>query len=228
MDFRRRAPICCCVLCIGLWSTASAVAVEDDRIVETAKSQKEPVRLEPDRLVGQFQFVIVDNGEKVAVNRQIIKHAGRIVVVEQEDQLSEFNDERFNDQIFGKGNNPLITKAKWRAELQANIEELDRNCQLTATQKKKLEMIGRGEQKKLLDQVEDLREKCRDGFADHGFRNTQKQIVRTKIVEGMLLGEDSFYQKYLRTILTADQLKKCSVKRKVELQLFADPGQVFK
>jgi hypothetical protein len=129
----------------------------------------------------------------------------------------QWTDENFEQWVFNRGGGPAQNAASARKELdrslQLNIQDIDRVCKLTESQKKKLQLAGRGDIKRFYDRYEVVRQKFQ--------RLKQKQQddwqelwqelwqdinpLQTDIQSG-LFHEDSLLHKSLRHTLTTEQL----------------------
>lgn len=69
----------------------------------------------------------------------------------------QVNEENFDQWVFGGGGNAPAIQARMTSLLNLRIDEISRISQLSDPQKKKLLLAGRGDLKRLMDQVEQKR-----------------------------------------------------------------------
>ncbi|HEV3122100.1 MAG TPA: hypothetical protein VGY53_09365 [Isosphaeraceae bacterium] len=117
----------------------------------------------------------------------------------------------FDRWVFGQLQNAAMGQRWWDSLLVLRIDEIDRLCHLTAEQKKKLKLAGRGDFKHLLDRVEEKRRSFRLIRSDRkklrvffkGLRPIQLQA------QSGVFGEGSFFAKTLKRTLDAQQYARC-------------------
>lgn len=218
MDFRLWVYSSCIVIA-SLRSGACAFAVEDDVIVDEGKSIQKFDREARFRILAEARdrVVVRQNGQKFFLNGVNLVKQGDVFVV----KAIESDINQFDLQLFGQDNSPQKLKSRLNDELHASINEIDLVCELTPTQRKKLEMIGRADAKRLFDQVEELRSKARD----RALRGQEIQIFRKKLF-GSVLGEGSYFQKSLPTVLAEEQFEKYSARHGDTFRV-PDPGRDF-
>lgn len=95
-----------------------------------------------------------------------------------------------------------------QARLDAEVNRADRKYHLVMGQKKKLEVAGRGDMKRLFDRFEELRKRVRRSpipfnMNDPGYRELQSL---EKACKADLFGDDSMLAKTLKRILTPEQV----------------------
>lgn len=114
---------------------------------------------------------------------------------------------------FYRGKNHAVegVKSRLQAVLQIRIAEIDRACQLTDLQKKKLELAGRGAIKQLIDAIEEKSrtmkwKEFRNGNRVIRFRRDEAdvELLRWQLRSGPF-SEDSFFAKSLFNVLTPEQ-----------------------
>ncbi len=93
-------------------------------------------------------------------------------------------------------------RARWEARLSAEIERVDQTCRLTALQKKKLELAGRGDIKR-----------CFDGAHNSGSNPAEDNTVRNRLEEG-LFRDSSMFAKTLPRALDSNQLARYRAERR--------------
>jgi len=98
-------------------------------------------------------------------------------------------------------------RGRWtiNSELDCVINRLDGLCQLTDSQKQKLQLAGRADRKHFFDRVDAARVTSREGNTVES--QAEIQMLQVKTVTG-ILGSDSFFAKSVRMTLTDEQLGK--------------------
>jgi len=117
------------------------------------------------------------------------------------------NDEFFNHWVFGsEGAEDFRRRSE--LSLTARVSDVDRICPLTAEQKKKLLLAGRGDIKRFFDRVEVTRKKLDRESLDRAERQTILQDFPRRRTSSRLdlFGEKSLFAKALKNTLTAEQL----------------------
>jgi len=115
--------------------------------------------------------------------------------------------------VYGFGSNAADARNRFEIRLRYALQELDRICELTDAQKKKLELAGRGDIKRRLDRVEELREEC-DHIGDpHQFHAWAEKVKSEgkafwRLFDGGPLDSRSHMAKCMKSTLTAEQLAK--------------------
>ncbi len=121
----------------------------------------------------------------------------------------EVQENQFDSWIF---QNVQTAAARKRLEqmLTLQMDDVDRACQLTEAQKKKLQLAGRGDVVRFFDEIEVVRKKFLLIRKDQQKFNEIWQDIsplQVKFQAG-LFGDDSFYHKTLRNMLKGEQLSK--------------------
>ncbi|TXT22002.1 MAG: hypothetical protein FD138_3843, partial [Planctomycetota bacterium] len=124
----------------------------------------------------------------------------------------EIGAEQFDSWIFQ--NIPTSAMARKRLDemLTLKIDDVDRACQLTETQRKKLQLAARGDVVQFFEKVEVVRKKFLLVRKDQQKFNEIWQDISPLQVQFQagLFGDDSFYHKTLRNMLKGEQLSKFS------------------
>lgn len=124
----------------------------------------------------------------------------------------EIQENQFDSWIFQ--NLQTVAQARKRLEqmLTLQMDDVDRACQLTETQKKKLQLAGRGDMVQFFEKVEVVRKKFLLVRKDQQKFNEIWQDISPLQVQFQagLFGDDSFYHKTLRNMLKGEQLSKFS------------------
>lgn len=124
----------------------------------------------------------------------------------------EIQENQFDGWIFQNLQTVAAARAKLNQMLTLKIDDVDRACQLTETQRKKLFLAGRGDVLAFLDQVEVVRKKFLLVRKDQQkFNEIWQDISPLQMrFQAGLYGDDSLYQKTLRNMLKGEQLSKFS------------------
>lgn len=124
----------------------------------------------------------------------------------------EVQENQFDSWIFQNLQTVVAARAKLNQMLTLKIDDVDRACQLTETQRKKLFLAGRGDVLAFLDQVEVVRKKFLLVRKDQQkFNEIWQDISPLQMrFQAGLYGDDSLYQKTLRNMLKGEQLSKFS------------------
>lgn len=141
----------------------------------------------------------------------------------------EIHPDNFDQWVFGNQGGRDNGLNKLKAQLTLRCVALDRTCQLTDDQKKKIELAGRGDIKRYADRVEEVREKFMAVRKDQEkFNQIWNDIhpLQNRLNAG-LFNEESLLAKTIRSTLSTEQLtafqsveserKKFRYRAKVEL-----------
>lgn len=124
----------------------------------------------------------------------------------------EIQENQFDSWIFQ--NIPTAAGARKRLNemLTLKIDDVDRACQLSESQKKKLQLAARGDIVQFFEKVEVVRKKFLLVRKDQQKFNEIWQDISPLQVQFQagLFGDDSFYHKTLRNMLKGEQLSKFS------------------
>lgn len=127
-------------------------------------------------------------------------------------QNFEIQENQFDSWIFQNFPTAAAARKKLDQMLSLQMDDVDRACQLTEPQKKKLQLAGRGDIMHFYEQVEVVRKKFLLVRKDQQKFNEIWQDIsplQVKFQAG-LFGDDSFYHKTLRNMLKGEQLSKYS------------------
>lgn len=127
-------------------------------------------------------------------------------------QNFEMPENQFDSWVFQ--NLPSVAAARKKLDqmLTLQLDDVDRACQLTEPQRKKLQLAGRGDMLQFFEQIEVVRKKFLLVRKDQQKFNEIWQDIsplQMKFQAG-LFGQDSFYHKTLRNMLKGEQLSKYS------------------
>jgi hypothetical protein len=125
-------------------------------------------------------------------------------------QNFEVQENQFDSWVFQNFSTAAAARRKLEQMLSLQMDDVDRTCQLTEPQKKKLLLAGRGDMLRFFESVEVVRKKFLLVRKDQQkFNEIWQEIspLQVKFQAG-LFGDDSFYHKTLRNMLKGDQLSK--------------------
>jgi hypothetical protein len=119
------------------------------------------------------------------------------------------NDAQFDQWVFGNVSrgNASVARDKVDSLLTLLVDDLERSCALTAVQKKKLLLAGRGDIKRFFDRVEEMRKKFDKVKNDPnavGMIWQEVQPLQTAFNAGLFSGE-SIFSKTIKTTLSPEQ-----------------------
>jgi hypothetical protein len=116
-------------------------------------------------------------------------------------------DENFDQWVFGGRGNAAAIRKRLDAQLVLCVEEVERMCGISESQKQKLELAGRGDVKRLFERVEVLRKKFQLVKNDQNKFNEFWQDVQPfqLLFNQGAFGPDSLYHKTLKNILSSEQ-----------------------
>ncbi len=116
-------------------------------------------------------------------------------------------DEQFEAWVFGQDRNAAGARKRFDALLALQIDEIDRTCQLSAAQKAKLHLIGRGDIKRLLDDYD--RAKQRFNAMNNDVQRIQEIMADVRPLQLSIqagpFASKSLLAKSLRNALTGEQ-----------------------
>ncbi len=117
------------------------------------------------------------------------------------------DEANFDQWIFQGSGSAVAGRARINSHLKLKLDELNRVCNLSEAQQKKLTLAARGDMKRFFDQVEEVRRKFLAVKNDqNGFNQIWQEIspLQQKQAAG-LFGETSLFAKSLRKTLTEEQ-----------------------
>ncbi len=119
--------------------------------------------------------------------------------------VQNVNTDQVDQWVFGRFGGAAGTRTKLDSALALKIDELERLCGLTESQKKKLLLAGRGDIKRFFDRVEELKRKFvanQNGMNQNIWQDLQP--LQGELNTG-LFDEESLYAKMIKRILSSDQ-----------------------
>ncbi len=135
---------------------------------------------------------------------------------------SDLGDEKYYRRMFPNGNGTFATPIALRMQhdrrLPWKIAVVDRVCELTSTQKEKLQLAGRGDIKRLFDLVEEIGWQFQLVNDDQQAVDTllqKNEPLRRSVCRHGLASDDALFFKTLEKLLTAEQRAKYEPLRQV-------------
>ncbi len=122
-------------------------------------------------------------------------------------------EENFDQWIFQGSNNAAAGKARIQSSVKMKLAELQRVCDLTDAQSKKLSLAARGDMLRFFEDVEVVRKKFLKVRNDQNAFNQIWQEINPLQQRQMagLFGDSSFFAKTVRNTLTREQQVKYQV-----------------
>jgi hypothetical protein len=116
-------------------------------------------------------------------------------------------DENFDQWVFGGRGNASVIRKRFDSQLILQVDEIERMCGISEVQKKKLHLAGRGDIKRLFDQVEELRKKFQLVKNDQNkFNEFWQDVQPFQVVFSQgAFGPGSFFEKTLKNTLSSEQ-----------------------
>ncbi|MBI3866801.1 MAG: hypothetical protein HY290_33395 [Planctomycetia bacterium] len=160
----------------------------------------------------RYSFVV--DGTLIEWVKPSAQPQGEDATLDEELRIVRIDDSSLNQILHGNAATDESVCEVLSAELHGRIEALDQACQLTDVQKRKLTVAGRGDIRRFIHRVDDLRRKYQSEWVDESDFQARFHLVRQCTRESQPLrrvsigGEflaDSIYVKTLRNCLTADQ-----------------------
>jgi hypothetical protein len=116
-------------------------------------------------------------------------------------------DEQFEAVVFSQYGNAVAARQRLESQLTLLVEDIDRACRLTAEQKNKVRLTGRGDIKRFFDGFEKVKEQFRSANNDISrLQELQSEIdVFQVVLQTSLFQDDSLVSKSMRHALTEEQ-----------------------
>jgi hypothetical protein len=116
-------------------------------------------------------------------------------------------DAQFEQWVFQQDRTAEQARRRFESSLPLHIDEIDRVCQVTPDQKKKLYLMGRGDIKRLFDRYENVKHQFNLHNNDiNRLNEIQQQITPLRFaLQGGLFDEHSLLAKSIRHTLTDEQ-----------------------
>jgi hypothetical protein len=118
------------------------------------------------------------------------------------------SEQQFDAWVFRQDRTPEA--ARWRLDslLELQIDEYDRACKLSAPQKQKLQLSGRGDIKRFFDRYETAKDRYRNLTGEN--QNVQEILQEANplsaALQAGLFGETSLLRRSIPNVLTTEQL----------------------
>jgi hypothetical protein len=119
----------------------------------------------------------------------------------------QWTDEQIEQMIFQPYGGAAGARGRLDALLALYVEDLDRACQLTEAQKKKVDLAGRGDIKRFFDRCESVKQKCLGlvRVDPQGQAVWQEISPLQRTLQAGLFSQDSLFYRSLPHTLTPDQ-----------------------
>lgn len=116
-------------------------------------------------------------------------------------------DENFDQWVFGGRGTAAVIRKRFDSQLILQVEEIERMCSISEEQKKKLQLAGRGDIKRLFDRVEELRKKFQLVKNDQNkFNDFWQDVQPFQVVFSQgVFGSGSLFSKTLKNTLSSEQ-----------------------
>jgi len=122
--------------------------------------------------------------------------------------VNQWPDDQFERWVFNQYGSADAARKRFESHLTLQIDDLDRACQLTDEQKKKLELIGRGDIKRIFDSYEKAKHRFKLLNNDVQKLNEVAQDIRVFQMASGPFEADSLFSKSLRHTLSDEQFAK--------------------
>lgn len=118
-----------------------------------------------------------------------------------------YTEENFDQWVFNNQGNAGSVRNRFESLLGLKIDFVDKACGLTESQKKKLQLAGRGDIKRFFDRVDEKRRKFLSVKRDQNNINEIFQEIQPLQfeIQGEHFGDGSFFSKTLVRTLSTDQ-----------------------
>jgi hypothetical protein len=163
------------------------------------------------RLTLRRLWVMAAAGLAVAMQSARAQEEAEALAQPVPDQQASMTREQFHqwiDQVaLGSEDGLPVARTDLETVLDLKIEYLERTCAITAMQKRKLQLAGRGDIKRFFDRVADHRqryEEVKDSQQELGKLETEIQSL-AKLRGKPMFEEGSIFKKTLSRLLSADQ-----------------------
>ena len=146
-------------------------------------------------------------------------HMANVVIAQNEEEdeppamqaqpVFEMQENQFDSWVFQNFPTAQAARAKLDQMLALHTEDVDRGCRLTDTQKKKLQLAGRGDIKRFFEEVDVVRKKFLLIRKDQNKVNEIWQDISPLQISFMagLHGDRSLFHKTLQNMLNGEQRK---------------------
>jgi hypothetical protein len=119
-------------------------------------------------------------------------------------------DEQFERYVFQQDQTADRARKKFESLLASRVDEIERTCELTLTQVRKLRLMGRGDIKRFFDAYETVKARFKSFGNDvNRLQEIQADLAPLRLaMQGGPFHEDSLLYKSLRNTLTDEQFAK--------------------
>ena len=159
--------------------------------------------------------------EEVEFPRKVNRGVLLGVKVLSDDERDTMRDAEFDRMVILRGGTLERGRAELNLDLECVITRLDRVCHLSDVQKQNLKSAGVADQRHFFDRLATARQQHRLGWAVPAEQKAEIEFLQKKIIIG-ILGKDSFFAKYVRRAMTAEQFALIGESRRSNRQKSAD------
>ncbi len=123
---------------------------------------------------------------------------------------AQFNPEQVDQWVFSRWGGAQGARTRMEANLELRIDDLERGCEISEIQKKKLKLAGLGDIKRYYDRVEELKRKYSSRASRPNQNNNIWQELQPLQIElnSGLFGDDSIFAKTVKNTLTGPQVER--------------------
>ena len=135
------------------------------------------------------------------------------IEAQENGQMFQMDEANFDANVFQPSGNAKQARMHIETKLKLQLDELNRVCGLSDTQRKKLKLAASSDVKRFFDEVDVIRKKVKAGRIDQNAWNNiwqEIQPLRNKQSSG-LFSESSFFSKAVRRTLNPEQIAKYDV-----------------
>src|SRR5262245_8321753 len=122
--------------------------------------------------------------------------------------VNRWPDEQFENWFFNQVGSAKAARQRFDSQLTLQLDAIDRTCRLTDEQKKKLQIVGQGDIKKVFDNFEWAKHRFKQVDNDVQRLNEIMQEFRPMQMSGGPFDESSFFFRSLRHTLNDEQRAK--------------------
>jgi hypothetical protein len=138
-------------------------------------------------------------------NDDLVVEDGNVAAADGGVMPQQFNLDQVDNMVFNRMGGSAGARARFDAALALRIDDLDRSCNLTEAQKKKLKLAGRGDIKRVFDRVDEVKRSYRQNpLAPNNNIWQAIQPLQLDLNAGVF-NDDSLFAKTIRNTLTDDQ-----------------------
>lgn len=170
-----------------------------------------PTRPTPSRLAGAVAMLAALAAAPAASGQGFDDEADEVEVQgAMNPHMFVYSDDNFDQWVFGNGKNAATVRASFDSLLAMQVEEVDRACRLTDVQKKKLQLAGRGDVKRIFDVYAEKKKKFQLLKADQNRINEVLQDIQPlqATLAAGAFGEGSIFAKTIGRILDTAQAER--------------------